>query len=209
MALSLQTIRDKNSLGTDAIFHVLLKIVIPATPEINITNNGEDVVWNSKTWIAFPFDIAELSEEGSGEIPQWTITLDNRQRAIEAYLQQYDQYLKANGVNGNEIRCTLYVVNSKDLSNTTPIKEVTFELNQPTTNSETATFVLTADSPFNISVPKRRFIQNFCYWKFKSSECGYTGGAGTCDKSLIQCKSYGNSHRYGGFPSVGFGGIRL
>lgn len=209
MPLSLQTIQDKNSLGTDAVFHILLEINIPGTDQITITDNGEDVIWNSKTWVAFPFDISEVSESGFGEVPQWNITLDNRQRVIEQYLSNYDQYLKVNGVTGNEITCTLYIVNSKDLTNLSPIKEISFELNQPSTNAETATFSMTSNSPFNMIIPKRRFIKQFCYWKFKGTECGYTGIATTCNKSLSQCKQYNNSSRYGGFPGVGIGGIRL
>ena len=209
MALSLQTIQDKNSLGTDAVFHVLLEINIPGTSQVTITNNGDNVSWNSKLWQAFPFDIAEINEDSMGEIPQWSIQLDNRSRAIERYLSDYDQYLKINGLEGNEITCTLYVVNSKDLLNTEPIKQITFSLSQPTTTSETATFTMTAASPFSIIVPKRRYIKQYCYWKFKGIECGYTGVAATCDKSLIQCKEYNNSGRFGGFPGVGIGGIRL
>lgn len=208
MALSLQTIKDKNSLGTDAVFHILLKVVIPGNEEIYVTNNTEDVVWGGKTWIAFYFDISELSENNTGEVPQWVITLDNRSRVVEAYLTMYDLYLKEHGILGNEVKATLYVVNSKDLDNTVPIKTATFELNEPSANSETATFVMSVSNPFTQSVPKRRFIQNFCYWKFKSPECGYTGAAETCDKTLKQCRAYGNNKRFGGFPGVGGSGIR-
>lgn len=209
MALSLQTIQDKNSLGTDAVFLVLLSIVIPGVPEVTITSNGDNVLWSSKTWLAFPFDISELTEEGSGEIPQWTITLDNRQRVIEKYLSDYDQYLKENGIEGNEIVSTLYIVNSKDLSNLEPIKSITFTLQSPSTTYENATFVMTVKSPFNINTPKRRFVKEFCYWKFKGTECGYTGTGVSCDKSLAACRGYSNSTRFGGFPGVGYGGIRL
>lgn len=209
MALSLTAIQEKNSLGTDSVFHVLLEVLIPGVDPVTITNNGEDVIWDSRTWLAFPFEISELNENSAGEVPQWTITLDNRQRVIEKYLSDYDQYLKVNGIEGNEIKCNCFIVNSKDLDNPEAIKEVYFELSQPSTTSEQATFVLTADSPFNIMVPKRRFIKQYCYWKFKGLECGYAGSASTCDKSLLQCKSYENSSRFGGFPGVGQGGIRL
>jgi len=209
MALSLTAIEEKNKLGTDSVFHILLEILIPGVAPVTITNNGSNVTWNSKEWLAFPFEISELNEEASGEVPQWTLSIDNRQRVIEKYLSDYDQYLKVNGIDGNQIKCNCYIVNSKDLLNTSPIKEVYFELSQPSTTFETATFILTADSPFNIIVPKRRFIKQYCYWKFKGIECGYAGTATTCNKSLLQCKSYNNSSRFGGFPGVGIGGIRL
>ena len=209
MALSLTAIQEKNKLGTDSVFAVLLEITIPDTPIIYITSNGDNITWNSQTWLAFPFDIGELNEEGKNEVPQWTITLDNRQRVIEQYLQQYDQYLKVNGVDGNEIKCTCHIVNTKDLANTQTVKTVYFELSQPTTTSENATFILTADSPFNITAPKRRFIKQFCYWKFKGNECGYAGAETMCDKTLTRCKQLNNSPRFGGFAGVGFGGVRL
>ena len=210
MALSLTAIQEKNSLGAGSVFYVLLEIVIPGVVEtVKITNNNENVTWNGFTWISFPFDIGELNEEGNGEIPQWTITLDNRQRIIEKYLSDYDYYLKINGIDGNEIKCTCSIVNSLDLANPEPIKVVYFELSQPSTTYETATFILTADSPFAIAAPKRRFIKQYCYWKFKGLECGYTGLGATCDKTLTNCKLLGNSPRFGGFPGVGFGGIRL
>ena len=209
MGLSLTAIQEKNALGTDSVFAVLLEILIPGVPTVTITNNGDNIEWNSAVWQAFPFEISELNEDSSGEVPQWTITLDNRQRVIEKYLSDYDQYLKTNGIEGNEIKCNCFIVNTKDLENTVPITEVYFELHQPSTDSNTATFVLTADSPFNIILPKRRFLKQYCFWKFKGTECGYTGTALTCDKSLTQCKAYNNSGRFGGFPSVGAGGVRL
>lgn len=209
MALSLTAIQEKNKLGTDSVFAVLLEIIIPATPTIYITSNGDDIIWNSQTWLAFPFDISELNEDGKGEIPQWTIELDNRQRIIEQYLQTYDQYLKANGIDGNEIKCNCYVVNTKDLANPEAVKTVYFELSQPTTTPEKATFILTADSPFNIMTPKRKFIKQFCYWKFKGTECGYVGAETTCNKTLTRCQELNNSPRFGGFAGVGYGGVRF
>lgn len=234
MALSLTAIQEKNKLGADSLFALLLEINIPGVPQVTITNNGDEITWDSRTWIPFPFEISELSEEASGEIPQWTITLDNRQRVIEKYLSDYDYYLKANGIDGNQITCTLHIINTKEaettvlfddlvsldavafldgVSGTTSspaaIKSVYFELQSPNTNAETATFIMAANSPFNIIAPKRRFIKNYCYWKFKGIECAYAGVGTSCDKSLSQCKAYGNSARFGGFPGVGIGGIRL
>ena len=209
MALSLTAIQEKNKLGTDSVFAVLLKIEIPNNDIIYITNNGEDIDWNEQTWITFPFDISELNETSAGEVPQWTIKLDNRSRIMDNYINQYDNYLKLHGIDGNEVKCTCYIVNTKDLENTDPIKEVFFELSQPTTNANEATFLLNADSPFNYSTPRRRYVKQFCYWKFKGVECGYSGSATNCDKSLTNCKVLNNSARFGGFPSVGLGGIRL
>jgi len=209
MAQSIIATQEKNKLGTDSVFLVLLEVHIPGVPTVRITNNSEDVTWREEIWLSFPFEISDINEGANGEIPQWVITMDNRQRVMEKYLQDYDYYLKINGIEGNEIFCNCYITNSKDLANTEAIKEVYFELSQPTTTSEVATFTLTANSPFRKYVPRRKYLKLFCAWKFKSVECGYTGTGDTCDKGLVQCRAYGNSARFGGFPSVGFGGIRL
>lgn len=233
MALSLTAIQEKNKLGSESLFALLLEINIPGVPQVTITSNGDSITWDSRTWLPFPFNISELTEEASGEVPQWTITLDNRQRVIEKYLSDYDYYLKTNGIEGNIITCTLYIINTKETEvvelfddvvsldavvaldgltgtgNPQAIKSVYFELQSPSTNAETATFIMSASSPFSITTPKRRFIKQYCYWKFKGAECAYAGTGATCDKSLSQCKIYNNSHRFGGFPGVGVGGIRL
>jgi lambda family phage minor tail protein L len=210
-------IEEKNKLGTDSVFMILLEITIPGTPIVYITNNGDNVTWRGHEWLAFPFEISELNENSTGEVPQWTISLDNRQRVMEKYLTDYDYYLKINGIEGNEIICNCYVVNSKDLANTEAIKEVYFELNNPSTTHEVATFTLTANSPFGITIPKRKYLKQFCFWKFKGIECcgslpctnPLLAAGTTCDKSLLQCESYNNSGRFGGWPSVGLGGVRL
>jgi len=45
-----------------------------------------------------------------------------------------------------------------------------------------------------------------CRWKqFKGDECGYTGGAASCNRTYVQCGIYNNTSNFGGFrflPSV-------
>lgn len=209
MALSLTAIQEKNKLGTDSVFAILLEVLIPANDPVYVTNNSETIHWRNVDWIPFKFDISEINESSSGEVPQWSITFDNTNRIIEKYLNDYDNYLKNYGIENNQIKCNCYIVNTKDLDNTDPIKDVYFELSQPETNSIEARFTLTADSMFNMQSPKRRYIKQFCYWKFKGIECGYTGSQIECDKSLTRCKQLNNSSRFGGFPAVGTGGIKL
>lgn len=55
----------------------------------------------------------------------------------------------------------------------------------------------------------QRTINNYgpsCRWKvFKGTECGYTGGATTCDRSYQRCVDLGNQDNFGGFrwlPSI-------
>jgi lambda family phage minor tail protein L len=200
--LSTQTITDKNALSTNAVFLVLLEIQIPDTPIVRLVNNTEDITWDSELWQNFPFTLEDISQGTDGSVPSWVIKISNVNRAIEQYLQQYDLYLKQNGIDGNEITCIIRVVNSKDLGNTEPITEHTAILNQPTTDPQWATFKLSAKSPYNKQFPPRKVLKSFCAWQFKSEQCGYTGTATSCDKTLTNCRLLDNSPRFGGFPGV-------
>lgn len=205
--LSNQTIQDKNALATDAVFLVLLEIQIPDTQTVYLVNNTEDIVWNGNTWQKFPFDFNDISQNTNGETPQWTVKVSNVNRVMERYLQQYDQYLKQHGIDGNDIICVIRVVNSKDLLNTTPIVEYTALLQQPTTTPQWATFKLSAKNPYNKQFPPRRIMKSFCSWKFKSVQCGYSGSGEFCDKTLTTCRAYNNSPRFGGFVGVSSRGL--
>lgn len=196
-------IADMNALSSDSVFSVLLEIDIPATPTVRICSNNENVEFGGNTYIPFPFKLSELTTASKGEVPQWQIQIDNTSRAIEAYLQLYDQYLKEHGVAGNYISLTCYVVNTNDTSEAVLTEQ--FVLTSFDTDTKWASFKLGAMSPFTMRYPMRRIIQNFCSWKFKSEQCGYSGSGTSCDKTLATCRSYGNSSRFGGFPGVGKG----
>lgn len=207
MALSSQTIQDKNALVSDAVFLVLLEVQIPDTPTIYVTNNIEDVIWNGNTYLTFPFEIDDIRENTKSEVPQWTLKVQNVNRIFEQYLQNYDLYLKTNGIDGNEIKCIIRAVNSKDLANITPILEHNAILSQPSSNAKWATFKLSANSPYNKQFPPRKILKQYCQWKFKSTQCGYIGIETECNKTLTRCRELSNSHRFGGFVGVGGRGL--
>jgi phage-related protein len=76
-----------------------------------------------------------------------------------------------------------------------------------TADEKWVSFTLGAPSPFRVRFPRNRILKDYCRWRFKSTECGYSGGETTCDKTLAQCRLRSNSARFGGFPGVGHGGI--
>ncbi|MFB3828965.1 MAG: phage tail protein [Bryobacteraceae bacterium] len=53
----------------------------------------------------------------------------------------------------------------------------------------------------DFDAPARSFGP-FCPWPFKGYECGYAGGAATCDKSWSNCAALNNTSRFGGFRFV-------
>ena len=211
LPLSSIAITEKNKLATDGIWYLALEITIPGvgTP-VRVVRNNENITWDSETWIAFPFELDEIGEEAKGEVPEVVLRVSNVSRVMESYLQSYDAYTKANGYTPIEV--TIYVLNSKNLASATPEVAHYFELIQPKTDPLWATFRLGAANPFLKRFPKHRMTKNHCRFVFKGALCGYTGVTTTCNKTLTACRSMAggsNSARYGGFPGIGTGGIRL
>jgi phage-related protein len=57
-----------------------------------------------------------------------------------------------------------------------------------------------------VRAPKRQCIANICQWEYKSTECSYTGGLPTCDKTLDACKAHFGANAelpFGSYPGVG------
>lgn len=172
------------------------KIVI-STPYVAETITGAaKVAW---LWVAFPFDLDDLSEQSKNEVPRVVMKVGNASRAIMYYLEQ--------GAGGVGAQVTLHVVNTNHLDETTAAVTVDMECNDCTADDQWAYFTLGAPSPFAVRFPRNRILKDFCRWRFKSTECGYAGGITTCDKSLANCRARANSARFGGFPGVGYGGV--
>lgn len=206
--LSSTAIEEKNKLIGNSVWLLALKITIPGlgTP-IRLVRNNEAITWDGETWSAFPFEIDEVGDVSSGEVPRVDIRVSNISRAMEVYIQAYDTYIKTNGF--SPVLVNIYVLNSLNLTSATPEVEHLFELKQPKTNSKWATFTLGAANPFNKRFPIMRILKNHCRFIFKGTLCGYAGVGATCDKTLTTCRSYSNSDRFGGFPGAGARGVRL
>ncbi len=199
---------EKNKLTTDSVFLILLEITIPSVAEtIRVVNNNEDITWNSYTWQRFPFSIDEISESSNAETSQFQIKVSNVNNIIGQYIRQYDVYVKQNGF--SPIDVVLYVVNSKDLDNPTPVYSYDLILSTQSINHLEVAFTVSARDLFRARTPQYKMYPNACRFKFKSSLCGYTGSETSCDKTLVRCRELDNSMRYGGFPAVGNKGISI
>lgn len=203
--LSAAAILEKNKLASAGAWLILLKIVLSDSTVIRICKNNVNITWDSQTWIAFPFDLDDKTEE-AGEHSILNINIGNASRVMNTYMEQYS------GMVGSSV--TLYIVHSDNLSNTTPEVEEEFEITSSSADSVWATFVLSAPSLLRVNFPQRRYIKNWCGWVFNypagtSVRCGYSGATPytTCNKTLSDCRKRGNSRRFGGFPGIPSGGV--
>ncbi len=118
---------------------------------------------------------------------------------MESYLQDYDLRTK---------KVTIKLVWADLLSDTGSYMDQTFYIDSYSSTEQAVSFVLSTKLDIlNVKIPCRDYIRNHCEWKFKSTQCGYSGGESECDKTLQRCRVLGNYSRYGGFPSIPFGKI--
>jgi phage-related protein len=199
-SLSVNTILEKNKLSSKVSFIVLLEIQVmnPDTQTIVdtifVANNNENIVFNSETYLAFAFDIS-LKEE-AGTMPDITITARDFQKVILTKLNQYS------GASGSII--ILRVVNTDNLAQGAEIEQ-TYELMESSANSFSVSLKLGVENSLRKVFPRRTQMRDRCAWRYKSPECGYSGGLATCDLTLQGpngCATHNNTINYGGFPGL-------
>ena len=143
--MKLTTIKDLNALATDSVLLVGLEIFIPETPTVRIVNNSENITFKDNEFIAFPFSIGEI-QTAKGEIPQFSLSIDNTSRAMQSYINMYDNYIKLHGADNSAIQAKIYVINTKDLSE--PVLEEFFELTDFSSDAQSVTFNLGTNNLF-------------------------------------------------------------
>jgi lambda family phage minor tail protein L len=184
---------------------------------------GGDIVWSGKTYTRFPIDASGFERRGQGSLPRPKLAVANVTGIIGAVADSligakltrtrtFVKYLDAvNFAGGNPaadpnqwIDREIWFIDRKSVENKVLVE---FELS--------AAFDLAG-----VMLPRRQVVQNVCAWRYRSAECGYTGGAvadindqptgsmaaDQCGKRLASCKlrfgQYGELP-FGGFPAAG------
>lgn len=202
MTLSGVQIAQKNKLNNDAAFILLAKIVFTGNT-IYLANNSDDVTWNGHTWNRTAFSIDSIDITARGEIPIFNAEIQNVDRALIPYLDE------SSGAQGTSV--IFYVVDSINLSETTPYLEVETFVVGCSETVDSITFKLGRKNPMMQVYPVYRFMKGYCRYRlFKGPLCGYTGTLYTdCGRTYSECEARGNVVRFGGFPSIGRGGIHV
>ena len=174
----LYTIYDYDGSGSNLYF---------AEYDVNVTFNGQ-------VYTKFPISHDSVGENLEGTIDTIKITLANVSRVIESYLQDYD-------IRGKKVSIKLVWANQLD--DPDAYLEDVMYVDSYTSNQDQVQLSLSSKfDVLNVELPARRYSRNFCSWKFKSTECGYSGAESSCNKTKSRCKELNNYNRFGAFPSV-------
>lgn len=191
MAVEYTAKQIANSNSSVVVFHLIRLINYDgAGNNLYFCDLDEDYTHtDSNTYKAIPLQIGEITQGDDGKLNDIPLAVGNVDRAIEYYILQYE-------LSGKEVAIeTVYQIGENKSS-----QIFTFNIKGIKANEDVATFTLGIG--FDIlkqTLPRRKVFANHCMWRFKSSECGYSGSATTCDKTYNGCKIKPN---FGGFPSI-------
>lgn len=199
-SLSVASIIEKNRISSEVPWLICLDIDVidPITSALietlHVVRNTEDVTFNGFTYTAAAFDI-ELKEE-AGVQNGIRLTMQDYSLVVQKRMQEY-----AGGVG---FTVTIFVVNAAALAQPPEIIEY-FEVIAAESANYTVSFTLGAENNVTKTFPRRRQTKDYCQWRYKSEECGYTGANPSCDLSLKGpngCGAHQNVVHFGAFPGI-------
>lgn len=206
-------------------------VIGDATPyrfHAGVNGLGNNVVWQGNTYTAFPIQASGFEWSGRGTLPTPKLLASDASGAIGALCRQFADLVGAKVTRKRTLAKYLDAVNFPGGVNATADPTAEFPDDVYTVfrkaRERPRQFVEFELSPaFNVQgvrLPRRQVLANICSWRYRSAECGYTGGPvakaddtatadpqlDVCGLRLTSCKlRFGATAElpFGGFPSAG------
>lgn len=185
---------EKNKAENQPIFLYTLHSY-DGSNNLTLAEYDADVVYSGITYTKFPIKHDQISDNSKSQVDSLKVTVANVNRVFQSYLETYD-------LRGKKI--TIKLVWANQLTDTDAYMDFIYYIDSYTATEETVELVLTGRLDIlDAKLPYGKFNRNYCRWKFKGTECGYSGGQTTCNKTKQTCRdTMANILRYGAFPSV-------
>ena len=183
------------------------------------------IVWNGVTYASMAIQAEGFEKVSSGVLPRPTLSIANTSSSISALLNDVNVVTPGNDLTGTEVRRIRTLKKFLDGESTAdpnaqwPV-EIWYIDRKAIENRDIVSFELA--SKFDLigqKIPKRQIVANVCQWKYRSSECSYSGAgawdindsptstnADQCGKRISSCKlRFGENAQlpFGSFPSAG------
>lgn len=189
----------------------------------DITGN---IVYGGQPYSRQPVEASGFEYSNTGSLPRPTLTISNLDNTMTALLIVVNTTTVGNDLCGAEVRrirtCKKFLDGQANADpNAQWPTEIWYIDRKASENRNIVQFELASeiDKP-GIKIPKRQMIGNICQWKYRSSECSYTGSNyfdvndnpesslanDRCGKKVSSCKKrFGDNGDlpYGSFPSAG------
>jgi lambda family phage minor tail protein L len=205
--------------------------VIVGVPTLYRFHSGKnqligDLVWQGNTYNAFPIEASGFEWNGKGQMPRPKVVVSNVLGTITALVLAYQDLIGCKFTRIRTLQKYLDVVNfitgNPDADPTAEFPRDVYYIDRKSNETkDLVEFELAASLDLaGVALPRRQVVQNYCPWKYRGAECGYTGtnyfdtndapvaslALDVCGKRLSSCRArfgqYGELP-YGGFPAAG------
>lgn len=189
----------------------------------NITGN---IIWNGNPYVRLPIQAEGFDFTNTGSLPRPTLTISNLEGTITTLLLLVNATTPGNDLGGAQVKRirTLKKYLDGQAAADPHAKfpdEIWFVDRKSSENRDSVSFELASKFDLaGVMLPQRQIIANVCQWKYRSTECGYTGSnywnvndvsvgtlaADRCGKRISSCKlRFGENAElpFGSFPSSG------
>ena len=185
-----------------------------------------NIVFNSQTYTRIPIKADGFEYSNTGTLPRPTLSISNHDGTMTTLLLLVNATTAGNDLGGAEVRRIRTLKKYLDGEsaadpNARWPEERWFVDRKASESRDQVTFELA--SKFDLAGqknPKRQVIANVCQWKYRSSECSYTGtdyydvngnevsteAEDVCGKRVASCKlRFGDTAElpFGSFPGAG------
>lgn len=186
----------------------------------------QNIFWQGNEYVRYPIQATGFQYSASGPAPRPHLVVSNFMSAITTLLLGSDDLMGAKVYRKRTLKKYLDAVNftggvNPSADPTTYFPDDIYYIDRKVNETKEAVEfeLVSALDLSGVMVPKRQIIQNSCPWKYRGSECGYTGTnyftqndvatadstKDSCSKRLQGCKlRFGASAElpYGGFPGA-------
>ena len=189
-------------------------------------NVSGNIVWNGNSYIRLPIKADGFEYSNTGTLPRPTLTISNLDGVMTTLLLLVNATTAGNDLGGATVKRirTLKKYLDGEAAADPHAKfpdEIWYVDRKANESRDSVTFELASKFDLaGVMIPKRQIIANICQWKYRSTECGYTGSnywnindqtVGTlaedkCGKRLSSCKlRFGATSElpFGSFPGAG------
>ncbi len=187
----------------------------------------QKLVWQGNAYEAFPIQIDGFEFNGNGQIPRPKLKVANVTGSITALVLTYQDLVGAKITRKRTLAKFLDAANFSGGVNHSadPSAEFADDIyyidRKSRETRDVIEFELAASFDLEgVNLPRRQIVQNVCPWRYRSSECSYTGTKyfdasdrtvtsstqDICGKRLSSCQvRFGQNAElpFGGFPAAG------
>lgn len=208
---------DETRKATQAQLLHLVTLILPAPePPLHLVDSNFNVIYDGIEYVRFPLQWNPADMNSDGSVSKSSITIANVARELMYYVEQY------NGLKMCRVLIKTVYENVLDevytpqadgtiLSTPNPKKNNTayiedeFYIDTYSATEQTIVFQLEPIIDLEIRLPRRRFMQDSCYWVYGDSttcRANTTTYPTPCGKTLSDCKARNNEANFGGFPGI-------